>query len=78
MGYDLELIRRVVEAVQVPVIACGGAGSLFDFKKAVQEGHAAAVAAGSMFVYQGAHRAVLVNYPTRSQFNGVFQTQEGE
>ena len=64
-GYDLELIRRVTEAVHVPVIACGGAGKIEDFGLAVNEGGASAVAAGSMVVYQGAHRAVLINFPTK-------------
>ena len=75
-GYDLELTRRVAEAVQVPVIACGGAGSLTDFQKAVKEGRAAAVAAGSLFVYQGSHRAVLVNYPAREKLETIFRTND--
>lgn len=62
-GFDLELIRRVTEAVDVPVIAHGGAGSVEDLGRAVREGGASAVAAGSLFVHIGAHRAVLVTYP---------------
>lgn len=62
-GYDLKLTRSVSDAVPVPVIALGGAGSLQDFASAVTEGGAAAVAAGSFFVYQGRHRAVLISYP---------------
>lgn len=61
-GYDLEVLRDVTRAVDVPVIACGGAGSLTDFRDAVEAG-AAAVAAGQMFVFHGRHRAVLINYP---------------
>ena len=49
----------------MPVIACGGAGSIDHFVQAVQEGHASAVAAGSLFVFMGPHRAVLINYPER-------------
>jgi cyclase len=71
-GYDLELTRQVAESVHVPVIACGGAGSTVDFQRAVREGHAAAVAAGSLFVYQGAHRAVLVNYPKPEVLRPLF------
>lgn len=71
-GYDLELTRSVAEAVSVPVIACGGAGTLPDFQKAVWDGRAAAVAAGSLFIYQGAHRAVLVNYPKPEQLQSLF------
>ncbi|MFQ5571603.1 MAG: AglZ/HisF2 family acetamidino modification protein [Rhodothermales bacterium] len=66
-GYDIELISRVTRAVGIPVIACGGAGSLEDFGRAVREGGASAVAAGSMVVYQGKHRAVLINFPTRTE-----------
>ncbi len=63
-GYDVELTRSVAEAVDLPVIAAGGAGKLEHFKAAVEGAGAHAVAAGSMFVYQGPHRAVLVQYPT--------------
>jgi cyclase len=63
-GYDLEIIRKVADAVSVPVIACGGAGSLADFRGAIDEGHASGVAAGSFFVFTGRHRAVLITYPS--------------
>lgn len=62
-GYDLPLIRAVSEKVDIPVIACGGAGNVADFEKAVREGGASAVAAGSMFVYQRKGMGVLVNFP---------------
>lgn len=64
-GYDLKLLREVSHAVSVPVIACGGASSIDDFVAAVHEGGVSAVAAGSMFVFIGPHRAVLINYPDR-------------
>jgi cyclase len=66
-GYDLALIRSVADAVSVPVIACGGAGTLTHFGDAVNQGHASAVAAGSMFVFHGKHRAVLISYPSRAE-----------
>ena len=66
-GYDLDLVRRISEAVSVPVVAAGGAGSLSDFKAALQAG-AHSVSAGSMFVYHGKHRAVLINYPGLNEF----------
>lgn len=62
-GFDLGLVREVTAAVSVPVVACGGAGSLADLDAAVAAG-ASAVAAGSLFVFTGPHRAVLINYPT--------------
>jgi len=62
-GYDLKLVRSVAEAVSVPVIALGGASSVDDLRAALDEG-ASAVAAGSMFVLNGKHRAVLITYPS--------------
>ncbi|GMV55106.1 MAG: imidazole glycerol phosphate synthase subunit HisF [Betaproteobacteria bacterium] len=64
-GYDLKLVQEACSAVSVPVIACGGAGCINDFVQAVEVGHATAVAAGSLFVFVGPHRAVLINYPER-------------
>jgi cyclase len=71
-GYDLELIRQVTSAVGVPVVACGGAGSLDDLAEAVLDGGAAAAAAGSLFVFYGRHRAVLITYPTYAQRVALF------
>jgi cyclase len=62
-GYDLPLIKAVSEKVDIPVIACGGAGNVADFEKAVRAGGASAVAAGSLFVYQRKGMGVLVNFP---------------
>jgi cyclase len=64
-GYDLELIAQVTAAVEIPVIACGGAGSRSDLAIPIKKAGAAAVAAGSIFVYQGRERGVLVNFPER-------------
>lgn len=65
-GYDLRLIHEVASNIRVPLIACGGAGSIKDMKKAIEAG-AHAAAAGSIFVYYGAKRAVLVNYPKEDE-----------
>ncbi|HMK46812.1 MAG TPA: AglZ/HisF2 family acetamidino modification protein [Methanocella sp.] len=69
-GYDLALIKAVSSAVNIPVIACGGAGKLDDFAPAVKSG-ASAVAAGSFFVFHGKRRAVLINYPARAELGAV-------
>lgn len=66
-GYDIELIKRVTGAASIPVIAGGGAGSVEDLVKAVKLGGASAAAAGSMFVFHGVHRAVLITYPSREE-----------
>ena len=61
-GYDLDLVAAVSRAVSIPVVASGGAGSVLDFRQAIGSG-ASAVAAGSLFVFHGKHRAVLITYP---------------
>jgi len=66
-GYDIGLIKSVTSVVNIPVVACGGAGNLEHFKEAIVNGGASAVSAGSMFVFHGPHRAVLINYPTQDQ-----------
>lgn len=70
-GYDIELIRMVSAAVTIPVIACGGAGRLEDFTEAVRSGGASAVAAGSMVVYQGKNKGVLINFPARQELESA-------
>jgi imidazole glycerol-phosphate synthase subunit HisF len=70
-GYDVELIRGVTSAVDIPVIACGGAGKVADFGAAVKQGGASACAAGSMVVYFGRNRAVLINYPERHELEQI-------
>ena len=65
-GYDLELIKNISSGLSVPLIACGGAASVNDFNKAVEHG-ASAVAAGSMFVFQRPHNAVLISYPSQKE-----------
>lgn len=63
-GYDIDLVRSVVEAVSIPVTACGGAKDIHDLRCVLEEGHAHAAAAGSMFVFYGQLRAVLIQFPT--------------
>ena len=69
-GYDLKLLESVAEAVTVPIIALGGAGGYADFSPALATG-ASAVAAGSMFVLNGKHRAVLISYPTPAEVRAL-------
>jgi cyclase len=61
-GYDLELIKSISPKLSMPLIACGGARNLDDFRLAIQAG-ASACAAGSMFVFHMPHRAVVISYP---------------
>lgn len=70
-GYDFKLLSYVTTRVNVPVIACGGAGNINDFGRAVSESNVSAVAAGSLFVFYGPHKAVLINYPERTRLAEV-------
>jgi cyclase len=76
-GFDLELVAEVAEAVDVPVIAHGGAGRRAELALPILESGASAVAAGSLFVFQGRERGVLINYPPRSQIERLFQVADG-
>lgn len=74
-GYDIELVKSVVEAVKVPVVAIGGAGGIKDLKKVLNEGNAHAAAGGSMFVYYGRLKAVLITAPTEVELTlaGIYK-----
>ncbi|HMN25599.1 MAG: imidazole glycerol phosphate synthase subunit HisF [Ignavibacteriaceae bacterium] len=71
-GYDLGIIRNIADSVAIPVVACGGAGDLNHLKSAYFDGKAHALAAGSMFVYHGPRKAVLINYPSKSELINLF------
>jgi len=62
-GFDIALLKSITSIVSIPVIALGGAACIADFVSAVKEGKASAVAAGSFFIYQRPHQAVLITYP---------------
>ena len=65
-GYDIDLVERISKAVRVPVVALGGAGTMEHLKDVYIKGHANGLAAGSLFVYQGSKRGVLINYPNKN------------
>jgi cyclase len=71
-GYDEDLIKQISDAVHIPVIALGGAGSLQHLQSVVYNGGASAAAAGSMFVFHGKYKAVLINYPTQQELKKLF------
>jgi len=66
-GYDIPLVKSVSEAVTIPVIALGGAGHLSHMKQAYTEAYANGLAAGSMFVYHGPRKGILINYPEKEE-----------
>jgi len=62
-GYDFQIAGRVREAVTVPMSVLGGAGSLKDICELIQRFGIIGAAAGSLFVFKGVYKAVLINYP---------------
>lgn len=66
-GYDVPLVKKISDSVSTPVIACGGAGSLADMHEVISRGGIEAAAAGSLFIFHGRHKAVLISYPSRQE-----------
>ncbi len=75
-GFDIDLIRLVVDAVDVPVVALGGASRRADLPVPVFDAGASAVAAGSLFVFQGRAGGVLVNFPSRDELERIFAQRD--
>jgi cyclase len=73
LGYDIEYLKRITSVVDVPVIGLGGAGKIEDFVKAVKEANLSAVSAGSLFVFHGPHKAVLITYPNKKELRRLLQ-----
>lgn len=71
-GLDIETIKEVSDSVNIPFIVCGGAGNLDHLKDAEQAG-ASAIAAGSMFIFHGKQRGVLINYPKEANLRKYLQ-----
>jgi cyclase len=67
-GLDLDFLAKASAAVQVPLVAVGGAGHVGHLVEALGAG-ASAVGAGSMFVFHGVHQAVLISYVERTEFD---------
>ena len=68
-GYDLDLVKEISTAVAIPVVALGGAGNLEHMIEAYKKGFASALAAGSLFVFQGPNKGVLINYVEKSDLS---------
>lgn len=80
-GFDLPLIDKIAETISIPMTVLGGAGSISDIKKVIDKHGVIGVAAGSLFVFKGVYKAVLINYPSREEkdllINGDFETKKG-
>jgi cyclase len=72
-GYDLDLIKSLSRVVSIPVVALGGAGSLEHLKQAFENSYATGVAAGSLFVYHGSRKGILINYPDQETIMTLFK-----
>ena len=66
-GYDLALARAVRQVVDIPITVVGGAGSLADLSRLIEACGVVGASAGSLFVFKGVYRAVLINYPNVDQ-----------
>jgi imidazole glycerol-phosphate synthase subunit HisF len=71
-GYDINLTGRIAESVTIPVVALGGAGSFDHLTDLSRKIPVNGLAAGSLFVYHGERRAVLVNYPSKENIIKLF------
>lgn len=72
-GFDFKLFDMVRENTDGPMTICGGAGSLDDIREAIKRYKTIGVAVGSLFVFKGKYRAVLINYPNKSESKELFQ-----
>lgn len=77
-GYDLDLAAKVRDAVHLPMSVLGGAGSLADIGRLVNICGVVGAAAGSLFVFKGSYRAVLINYPNQAQKEDIFAAMTNE
>ena len=68
-GYDLESIKKFSSSLTIPIVALGGAGTTKDLEDGYKQAFANGLAAGSMFVYKGSLRGVLIQYPSISLYN---------
>jgi cyclase len=66
-GYDFALIDKIRKSISVPITALGGAGSLKDIGQLISKYGIIGAAAGSLFVFKGIYKAVLINYPNRAE-----------
>lgn len=71
-GYDFKLFDMVREMTEMPMTILGGAGTLEDIKSAIQRYKIIGVAAGSLFVFKGKYKAVLINYPNYEEKKGLY------
>jgi len=72
-GYDLDLVDKIRDSINVPLTVLGGAGSLQDIGQLINKYGVIGAAAGSLFVFKGVYRAVLINYPNREEKDALIK-----
>jgi cyclase len=72
-GYNFTLVEKIRDAINVPLTVLGGAGSLHDIGQLIKKCGIVGAAAGSLFVFKGIYRAVLINYPNRSEKDALIE-----
>lgn len=72
-GYDTDLIQKVRDAISIPMTVLGGAGSIEDIGSIIKQHNIIGAAAGSLFVFKGKYRAVLISYPTKTEKESLFR-----
>jgi len=72
-GYDFNLIDKISEMISLPMTVLGGAGSIVDLEKVIERYGVIGVAVGSLFVFKGPYKAVLINYPSQEEKNKLFK-----
>lgn len=73
-GYDMDLVSDIRQAISLPLTVLGGAGSHDDVCDLIRQHHIIGAAAGSLFVFKGKYRAVLINYPTRQEKDAMLRS----
>lgn len=73
-GYDLHLVKEIKSRVGMPVTVLGGAGSYEDIKNLIAQEGVIGAAAGSLFVFKGKYKAVLINYPNKSEKQSIISS----
>lgn len=73
-GYDFNLIDKVRESITLPMSVLGGAGSLQDIAELIRKHGIIGAAAGSLFVFKGVYKAVLINYPSRIEKDALIKS----
>jgi len=76
IGYDLDLVAKIRQSITIPMTVLGGAGSLQDIADLIKEYGIIGASAGSLFVFKGIYKAVLINYPNREEKNALIRQQK--